>query len=48
MVEEVRKIAPDGVHTIVEVSAARNAAADVQLLRPAARSACTPTTAATR
>ncbi|MFI1191667.1 NADPH:quinone reductase [Micromonospora sp. NPDC020750] len=33
VVEEVRKIAPDGVHTIVEVSAARNAAADVQLLR---------------
>ncbi|MDH6464903.1 NADPH2:quinone reductase [Micromonospora sp. A200] len=34
VVEEVRKIAPDGVHTIVEVSAARNAATDVQLLRP--------------
>ncbi|WP_328340722.1 NADPH:quinone reductase [Micromonospora sp. NBC_00421] len=34
VVEEVRKIAPDGVHTIVEVSAARNAAADVHLLRP--------------
>lgn len=34
VVEEVRKFAPDGVHTIVEVSAARNAAADVQLLRP--------------
>ncbi|PWU43766.1 NADPH:quinone reductase [Micromonospora globispora] len=33
VVEEVRKIAPDGVHTIVEVSAARNAAADVQMLR---------------
>ncbi|SCG45927.1 NADPH:quinone reductase [Micromonospora inositola] len=33
VVEEVRKIAPDGVHTIVEVSAARNAATDVQLLR---------------
>ncbi|WP_446218008.1 NADPH:quinone reductase [Micromonospora sp. IBHARD004] len=33
VVEEVRKIAPDGVHTIVEVSAARNAAADVQVLR---------------
>ncbi|MFI6331724.1 NADPH:quinone reductase [Micromonospora chersina] len=33
VVEEVRKIAPDGVHTIVEVSAAQNAAADVQLLR---------------
>jgi NADPH2:quinone reductase len=33
VVEEVRKIAPDGVHTIVEVSAARNAAADVQILR---------------
>ncbi|SCE80589.1 NADPH:quinone reductase [Micromonospora mirobrigensis] len=33
VVEEVRKIAPDGVHTIVEVSAARNAAADAQLLR---------------
>ncbi|MFI9643343.1 NADPH:quinone reductase [Micromonospora sp. NPDC051925] len=34
VVEEVHKITPDGVHTIVEVSAARNAAADVQLLRP--------------
>ncbi|MCM0673982.1 NADPH:quinone reductase [Micromonospora phytophila] len=33
VVEEVRKIAPDGVHTIVEVSPARNAAADVQMLR---------------
>ncbi|MFJ6198795.1 NADPH:quinone reductase [Micromonospora sp. NPDC092111] len=33
VVEEVHKIAPDGVHTIVEVSAARNAAADVRLLR---------------
>ncbi|MEU2612915.1 NADPH:quinone reductase [Micromonospora sp. NPDC007271] len=33
VVEEVRKIAPDGVHTIVEVSAARNAATDVQILR---------------
>ncbi|TDC73486.1 NADPH:quinone reductase [Micromonospora sp. KC606] len=33
VVQEVRKIAPDGVHTIVEVSATRNAAADVQLLR---------------
>jgi NADPH2:quinone reductase len=33
VVEEVRRIAPDGVHTIVEVSAARNAAADVQVLR---------------
>ncbi|MEU1602300.1 NADPH:quinone reductase [Micromonospora matsumotoense] len=33
VVEEVRKIAPDGVHTIVEVSAARNAAVDVQVLR---------------
>ena len=33
VVEEVRKIAPDGVHTIVEVSAARNAAVDAQLLR---------------
>ncbi|MGB2568848.1 NADPH:quinone reductase [Micromonospora citrea] len=33
VVEEVRKVAPDGVHTIVEVSAARNAAVDVQLLR---------------
>ncbi|MFE9652007.1 NADPH:quinone reductase [Micromonospora sp. NPDC006431] len=31
--EEVRKIAPDGVHTIVEVAAAVNAAADVQILR---------------
>ncbi|MEU5725111.1 NADPH:quinone reductase [Micromonospora sp. NPDC047738] len=34
VVEEVRKIAPDGVHTIVEVAAAVNAAADVQILRP--------------
>ncbi|MEH0938348.1 NADPH:quinone reductase [Micromonospora psammae] len=34
VVEEVRKIAPEGVHTIVEVSPARNAAIDVQLLRP--------------
>ncbi|MEH0982030.1 NADPH:quinone reductase [Micromonospora sp. CPCC 205556] len=34
VVEEVRKIAPDGVHTIVEVSPAHNAAIDVQLLRP--------------
>ncbi|MEV6799727.1 NADPH:quinone reductase [Micromonospora rifamycinica] len=33
VVEEVRKIAPDGVHTIVEVSAARNAPVDVQVLR---------------
>ncbi|SCG58992.1 NADPH:quinone reductase [Micromonospora humi] len=33
VVEEVRKVAPDGVHTIVEVSAARNAAADVRILR---------------
>ncbi|MBM0238208.1 NADPH:quinone reductase [Micromonospora sp. ATA32] len=33
VVEEVRKIAPDGVHTIVEVSAAKNAATDVQLLQ---------------
>ncbi|MEV6694494.1 NADPH:quinone reductase [Micromonospora sp. NPDC051196] len=31
---EVRKVAPDGVHGIVEVSAARNAATDVQLLHP--------------
>ncbi|GIJ26447.1 NADPH:quinone reductase [Micromonospora qiuiae] len=34
VVEEVRKVAPDGVHAIVEVSAARNAATDVQLLHP--------------
>lgn len=34
VVEEVRKIAPDGVHGIVEVSPARNVATDVQLLRP--------------
>ncbi|GAA2707014.1 NADPH:quinone reductase [Micromonospora olivasterospora] len=34
VVEEVRKIAPDGVHTVVEVSPARNAAVDVQVLRP--------------
>ncbi|MEO3781380.1 NADPH:quinone reductase [Micromonospora sp. B11E3] len=33
VVEEVRKIAPDGVHTVVEVSPARNAAVDVQMLR---------------
>lgn len=32
--EEVHRIAPDGVDTVVEVSAARNAAADVRLLRP--------------
>ncbi|GIJ08208.1 NADPH:quinone reductase [Micromonospora andamanensis] len=34
VVEEVRKLAPDGVHGIVEVSPARNAATDVRLLRP--------------
>ncbi|MGC5031657.1 NADPH:quinone reductase [Micromonospora sp. DT229] len=34
VVTEVRKVAPDGVHTIVEVSAARNAATDVQVLHP--------------
>ncbi|PWR10510.1 NADPH:quinone reductase [Micromonospora acroterricola] len=33
VVEEVRKIAPDGVHTIVEVSPSRNAATDVQVIR---------------
>ncbi|GGO04815.1 NADPH:quinone reductase [Micromonospora parathelypteridis] len=33
VVEEVRKIAPDGVHTIVEVAPARNASIDVQVLR---------------
>ncbi|MFG2047547.1 NADPH:quinone reductase [Micromonospora sp. NPDC048935] len=33
VVEEVRKIAPDGVHTIVEVAPATNAATDVQVLR---------------
>jgi NADPH:quinone reductase len=33
VVEEVRKVAPDGVHTIVEVAPAQNAATDVQLLR---------------
>ncbi|SCE75940.1 NADPH:quinone reductase [Micromonospora chokoriensis] len=33
VVEEVRRIAPDGVHTIVEVAPARNAAVDVQVLR---------------
>ncbi|RLP92014.1 NADPH:quinone reductase [Micromonospora sp. BL4] len=33
VVEEIRKIAPDGVHTIVEVSPARNAPTDVQVLR---------------
>ncbi|WBB77876.1 NADPH:quinone reductase [Micromonospora sp. WMMD882] len=36
VVEEVRRISPDGVDTIVEVSAARNAAVDAQLLRPGA------------
>ncbi|MGC5017067.1 NADPH:quinone reductase [Micromonospora sp. DT47] len=34
VVEEVHKVAPDGVHTIVEVSVARNAATDARLLRP--------------
>ncbi|MER7164452.1 NADPH:quinone reductase [Micromonospora sp. NPDC000207] len=34
VVAEVRAVAPEGVHTIVEVSAARNAEADVALLRP--------------
>ncbi|MBL6276700.1 NADPH:quinone reductase [Micromonospora fiedleri] len=34
VVAEVRKVAPDGVHGIVEVAAARNAATDVQLLHP--------------
>ncbi|MEU8179923.1 NADPH:quinone reductase [Micromonospora sp. NPDC049044] len=33
VVEEVRKIAPDGVHTIVEVAPAHNAAIDAQVLR---------------
>jgi NADPH2:quinone reductase len=33
VVDEVRKIAPDGVDTLVEVSAAVNAATDVQVLR---------------
>ncbi|MFF0173122.1 NADPH:quinone reductase [Micromonospora profundi] len=33
VVEEVRKIAPDGVHTVVEVSPARNASTDAQVLR---------------
>ncbi|MFI6261726.1 NADPH:quinone reductase [Micromonospora sp. NPDC051006] len=33
VVEEVRKIAPDGVHTIVEVAPAKNATTDVQVLR---------------
>ncbi|MEV4197830.1 NADPH:quinone reductase [Micromonospora globbae] len=32
VVEEVRKIAPDGVHTIVEVAPAANAAVDAQIL----------------
>ncbi|MGQ5264439.1 NADPH:quinone reductase [Micromonospora sp. ZYX-F-536] len=35
VVEEVHKIAPDGVHTIVEVSPSRNAATDVQVIRNA-------------
>ncbi|GAA0381679.1 MULTISPECIES: NADPH:quinone reductase [Micromonospora] len=34
VVAEVRKVAPDGVHGIVEVAAASNAATDVQLLHP--------------
>ncbi|MEU6020952.1 NADPH:quinone reductase [Micromonospora sp. NPDC047134] len=34
VVTEVRKVAPEGVHAIVEVSAARNAATDVQVLHP--------------
>ncbi|MFF5172803.1 NADPH:quinone reductase [Micromonospora sp. NPDC000089] len=34
VVEEVRKVAPDGVHTVVEVAVARNAATDAKLLRP--------------
>ncbi|MFG1915803.1 NADPH:quinone reductase [Micromonospora sp. NPDC048898] len=33
VVAEVRKIAPDGVHTIVEVAPATNAAVDVRVLR---------------
>ncbi|WFE50619.1 NADPH:quinone reductase [Micromonospora sp. WMMD1155] len=33
VVEEVHRIAPDGVHTIVEVAPAQNAAVDVQVLR---------------
>ncbi|MER7888657.1 NADPH:quinone reductase [Micromonospora sp. NPDC094482] len=33
VVEEVRKISPDGVHTIVEVAPAKNATTDVQVLR---------------
>ncbi|MET8250334.1 NADPH:quinone reductase [Micromonospora sp. NPDC005197] len=33
VVEEVRRITPDGVHTIVEVSPGRNAAVDAQVLR---------------
>ncbi|MEV4760548.1 NADPH:quinone reductase [Micromonospora sp. NPDC049559] len=35
VVAEVRKIAPDGVHTIVEVSAARNAEIDVRVVADA-------------
>ncbi|SCL17074.1 NADPH:quinone reductase [Micromonospora inyonensis] len=34
--EEVRRISPDGVDVVVEVSAARNAAADVRILRTGA------------
>ncbi|MFC0507662.1 NADPH:quinone reductase [Micromonospora costi] len=33
VVEEIRKIAPDGVHTIVEVAPSANAATDVEVLR---------------
>jgi NADPH2:quinone reductase len=34
VVEEVRKIVPHGVHTIVDVSAAQNVGSDVQVLAP--------------
>ena len=47
VVEEIRKIAPDGVDTIVEVSAARNAAVDAELIGSGGTVASTPTTAAT-
>jgi NADPH2:quinone reductase len=34
VVAEIRRIAPDGVHTVVEVAAAANAAIDAQVLAP--------------
>lgn len=48
VVEEIHKIAPDGVHTIVEVSPPATPRSTCRCCGTAARSACTPTTAATR